>query len=184
MGPLNIITVPNKVLTRTARRIQPGDIDLQELQGQMAELMHERGVGLAAPQVGLGLRFFVAMDPETHELRGYVNPQITWTSNDTKIAPEGCLSIPGKHAFVERFLAVRLKFQDIEFNEHEEEYQGWYARIVQHEYDHLNGVLISDRAVDGMHDDVEDDETEEVMDETEMQELDELEAAETPREGS
>ena len=133
----------------------------------MAETMHERGVGLAAPQIGKSIRFFIAMDPESHEIRGYVNPQILWLSPDKKTAAEGCLSIPNAHAFVERSLAIRLRYQDLEFNEHEESYEGWYARILQHEFDHLNGVLISDRAVDGMHPD--DEETDEVASEEEAQ---------------
>jgi peptide deformylase len=151
------------VLTKTARHVPEGT-DLRELLGQMAETMNERGVGLAAPQVGKSIRFFVAMDPETHELRGYVNPQITWLSPDKKTAAEGCLSIPGVHAFVERSLGITMRFQDLDFVEHEQEFTGWYARIMQHEFDHLNGVLISDRAVDGMHPDKEEDETEEVSD--------------------
>jgi peptide deformylase len=154
------------VLTRTARRVAEGE-DLRELFGQMAETMHERGVGLAAPQVGKSLRFFIAMDPETHELRGYINPQIVWMSPEKKTAAEGCLSIPNAHAFVERSLGVRLRFQDLDFAEHEEAFDGWYARIVQHEFDHLNGVLISDRAVDGMHPD--DEETDEVADAGEVE---------------
>ena len=166
------------MLTRTARRVAEGE-DLHELFGQMAETMHERGVGLAAPQVGKSLRFFIAMDPETHELRGYVNPQILWMSPEKKTAPEGCLSIPGAHAFVERSLGVRLRFQDLDFNEHEEVFDGWYARIVQHEFDHLNGVLISDRAVDGMHPDTDD--AEEVSDEdTAREEQDDAEVEVSP----
>jgi peptide deformylase len=153
------------VLTRTARRVADGE-DLRDLFGQMAETMHERGVGLAAPQVGVSVRFFVALDPESHEIRGFVNPQITWLSPDKKTAAEGCLSIPNAHAFVERSLGIRMRWQDLDFNEHEETYEGWYARILQHEYDHLNGVLISDRAVDGMHPDTE--ETEEVAGEDEV----------------
>ncbi len=66
------------------------------------------------------------------------------------------------HAFVERHLAIRMKYQDLDFAEHEEEFAGWYARILQHEYDHLNGVLISDRAVDGLHPDKDEDEGSEV----------------------
>lgn len=165
------------MLTRTARRVQSGE-DLRELFWRMAETMHERGVGLAAPQVGESIRFFIAMDPESHEIRGYVNPQITWVSPDKKTAAEGCLSIPGVHAFVERHLGIRMRFQDLDFSEHDEAFEGWYARILQHEFDHLNGVLISDRAVDGLHPDKEDDETEEVADEAEIEAAQEAEEAE------
>jgi peptide deformylase len=161
------------VLTRTARRVAEGE-DLRELFGRMAETMHERGVGLAAPQVGKSVRFFIAMDPESHEIRAYVNPQITWMSPEKKTAAEGCLSIPGAHAFVERSLGVRVKFQDLDFAEHDESFEGWYARILQHEFDHLNGVLISDRAVDGMHPD-QDEDTDEVADEEELAEAQEHE---------
>jgi peptide deformylase len=175
VAPLNIITVPNKVLSRTARRVQPGE-DLRELFGQMAETMNERGVGLAAPQVGMSVRFFVAMDPETHEIRGFVNPQISWFSPDKKTAAEGCLSIPGAHAFVERSLGIRMRYQDLDFEEHEEAYEGWYARILQHEFDHLNGVLISDRAVDGMHPD--EDDTDEVADADDVEAAQDIEESE------
>jgi peptide deformylase len=149
---------------------------VRELFGQMAETMHERGVGLAAPQVGKSLRFFIAMDPESHEIRPYVNPQITWFSPDKKTAAEGCLSIPRMHAFVERSLSITMRFQDLDFEEYEQEFSGWYARILQHEFDHLNGVLISDRAVDGMHPDKDDEETDEVAD------ADEVEAAQDAEE--
>jgi peptide deformylase len=164
---LPIVTAPNKVLTRPCRRVEKRELgEIRHLFEQMRETMHDIGVGLAAPQVGKPIRFFVAMNPETEEVRGYINPQIVAVSNETHVAREGCLSIPGWVANVQRHLAIVLKYQDLDFQEHEQRFDGFMARVLQHEFDHLNGVLLFERAIDGMI--PEEDEPEEVGEDGEL----------------
>lgn len=152
MMSLKIVTYPDKILSRPARRINPGELDLHELFARMVVAMREYvGVGLAAPQVGLGIRFIVAEERETGEKRPYVNPQIIEFSRDKDVGPEGCLSFPGLYGDVVRAKSIKVRFQDLDFNTHEEEFCGFYARVLQHEIDHLNGVLLIDRAEDGLY---------------------------------
>jgi peptide deformylase len=161
--PLEIVKVPARVLSRPARRVSPRDnIDLHHLYDQMFETMDERGVGLAAPQVGKSIRFCLAMNPETGEVDPYVNPTIVQASPEVEVGPEGCLSIPGFHAFVERAVSITVSYQDLDFKERRRTLSGYHARILQHEIDHLQGVLITQRAIDGLHPDRDDEETEEV----------------------
>jgi peptide deformylase len=109
------------------------------------------GVGLAAPQVGKSIRFMIAENKETGEIRPYVNPQIVEFSSDKDVGPEGCLSFPGLYGDVVRSKSITVRYQDLDFNTIEEEASGFYARVLQHEIDHLNGVLLIDRAVDGLY---------------------------------
>lgn len=149
---LTIVTYPAKVLSRPARRLSPGDLDLDQLFLEMVEAMSEHcGVGLAAPQVGRSIRFLVVEDRETGDKHPFVNPQIIESSEEREIGPEGCLSFPGLWGDVIRHTAITLRYQDLDFNEHEQEFSGFFARVLQHEIDHLNGVLLNDRAEDGLH---------------------------------
>jgi peptide deformylase len=150
--PLEIVVYPAKVLSRPGRKITPrDDIDLADLFERMKVAMRDSdGIGLAAPQVGLGIRFAVAHDSRNAKTYGLVNPHITWMSPEKKVGVEGCLSLPGVYGDVERSLSCTVRWEDIEFVEHEDTFEGHFARVVQHEVDHLNGVLISDRAIDGM----------------------------------
>jgi peptide deformylase len=148
---LKIVTYPAKVLSRPGRRLSPGDIDLHDLFERMKVVMRdEEGIGLAAPQVGLSVRFAIAHDSRNARTLALVNPQITWASNEKKVGVEGCLSFPGVYGDIERSLRVRVKWKDIEWVEHEEEFEGHFARVLQHEIDHVNGVLMLDRAIDGL----------------------------------
>ena len=151
--PLPIVTYPHKVLRRPARRINPGDgNDPHELYREMLEAMDTAGgVGLAAPQVGKGLRFLIAQNTESGETHGLVNPQIISQSSAKQMGSEGCLSFPELFADIERSVEVTVRFQDLEFNEREKTFKGHFARVLQHEIDHLNGVLIIDRALDGLY---------------------------------
>jgi len=158
--PLEIVTYPAKVLSRPARRIKPGEYDLQQLYKDRQEAMTVYvGIGLAAPQIGKGIRFIVAEDRRTGERRPYVNPQIVEFSNDQEIGPEGCLSFPGLVGDIPRAKQIKIRYQDLDFNTIEEEESGFYARVLQHEVDHLNGVLLIDRAIDGLYEVVEDEES-------------------------
>lgn len=168
---LTIITYPAKVLSRPARRLRPGDADLRQLFRDMCDAMTEYvGVGLAAPQVDLSIRFIVVEDRETGERFPFVNPQIVESSSEQQIGPEGCLSFPGLWGEVVRHTRITVRYQDLDFVEHEEEFEGFFARVLQHEIDHLNGVLLIDRAEDGLHEAVsEDDDAEAGGDEHERE---------------
>ena len=162
--PFEIVKFPAKVLQRPARRVVETDVaELGNIVSQMKEVMKEgRGIGLAAPQVGLGIRLFIAHDSKAGQTRAFVNPQITEASTESEVASEGCLSFPDLYADVERHLEITLQFQDLDLTAHEEVVTGWFARIVQHEIDHLNGILLPDRAIDGMY---EAEDTEELSEE-------------------
>lgn len=153
---------PERVLTRTARRIEARDgLDLHALMAEMIQTMEEEhGVGLAAPQIGQSIRFFIAMDTTTGEVRGFANPQIVSGSLAREVGAEGCLSFPGLYADVERHKSVVLRFQDVNLEQRKETFEGFYARVIQHELDHLNGVLLINRAIGDLYTIQQDDEDE------------------------
>lgn len=153
MAIREIVTLPNPVLTRKARPVTDFGPELQELIDDMLETMREApGVGLAAPQVDIPLRLFVAEwgDDEDDEAprKSYVlvNPEIKRISRSTVMGIEGCLSIPGLLGEVERAEEVTIEAQNRRGQKMRIKAKGWLARIFQHEYDHLNGVLFIDRA--------------------------------------
>lgn len=156
MAVLEIVTVgdaDDAVLHRTAMRVRTFGPELHTLLDNMVETMREApGVGLAAPQVGVGLRVTVVEYPEDEEdaentLRLYelVNPEIV-KSKGTESAQEGCLSIPGMAADVDRATYVLVRAQDRNGKEFRVKAYDWLARILQHEIDHLHGVLMTDKA--------------------------------------
>jgi peptide deformylase len=151
--PYEIVMYPAAVLVRPARRIGRKDgLDLHELCASMLEAMHlSHGVGLAAPQVGLSLRFIVAHNIAAQEDRGFANPQIVRLSRETDCRSEGCLSFPELYGDVERAKTVTVRYQDLDWHTHQETFEGHFARVLQHEIDHLNGVLLIDRAEDGLY---------------------------------
>jgi peptide deformylase len=153
MSVREVVTLPNEVLRRKARKVTDFGPALQRLIDDMVETMREApGVGLAAPQVDELSRVIVVEfgDEEDDEvpprLFTLVNPEIARASRETVAGAEGCLSIPGFMGEVERPLNVTVKG----FNRHGQpvrvKAQGWLARIFQHEIDHLDGVLFTDRA--------------------------------------
>jgi len=134
------------VLRATALRVERFDGELKAEIERMGELMHDAlGVGLAATQLGVLHRVLVyrayAEDPVT----ALVNPVLAWSSEEREAAAEGCLSLPGVHVEVERPSRVRVQAQDEAGRELEIEAEGLEARVIQHEIDHLDGVLILDR---------------------------------------
>ncbi len=150
---LEVVEYPASVLSKPARRVGGNDAgELKQLYADMVETMREySGIGLAAPQVGRSIRFMIAHNAVAGETRAFVNPQIVSASVDCDVHGEGCLSFPGRFADIERHTSITLKFQDLELNDREEEFQGFFARVIQHELDHLNGVLLPDRAIDGLY---------------------------------
>ncbi len=134
------------VLRAVAVPVERFDESLVREAQRMGELMHDAlGVGLAATQVGVLHRLLVYRAYTEDPLTVLVNPEIEWRSEETELAEEGCLSLPGVHVEVERAAALRVRAKDEHGKERELEAEGLEARIIQHEIDHLDGVLILDR---------------------------------------
>jgi len=155
MALREIITLPDPILRRKAKPVTRFDVDLQKLVDDMIETMRVApGVGLAAPQVGESIRLIVVeypMDDEKEDapkkLFTVVNPEIKEISAETEMGIEGCLSLPGLHGEVERALEVRVTGRTRRGQPIKIKAKGWLARIFQHEIDHLEGVVFTDRAV-------------------------------------
>jgi peptide deformylase len=140
---------PDAVLRMRARDVDRFDDDLARLAERMAHLMHDaRGVGLAATQVGVLQRLFVFQPAETDEVTTIVNPQITRRTEEVQIADEGCLSLQGVLVPVERAFGVTIEGQDVQGKPLRLELEEIDARVVQHELDHLDGVLMLERTDD------------------------------------
>jgi peptide deformylase len=134
------------VLKSKATPVDRFDDALRHQVARMGGLMNDAlGVGLAAPQIGLSQRLLVYRVGQDAPLIALVNPQVEWSSDDAEDAEEGCLSIPGVTVEVGRPVHVRVRAQDETGAERLVEASGLEARVIQHEIDHLDGVLILDR---------------------------------------
>lgn len=142
------------VLKKTAVVIDKDFVGLEIVIHDMWETMaNAKGVGLAAPQIGLSIRIFIIdsspmfEDEEVDERikRVFINPQKVEETGDLWKYEEGCLSIPDIAGDVSRPETIRLKYLDENFVEHEEEFDGMNARVIQHEYDHLEGILFTEK---------------------------------------
>lgn len=170
----DIIKVPNPVLKEKASAIENIDADIKlQAETMMNTMYHGAGIGLAANQVAILNRMFVMDLPEgiwqhgeeidgvltieagyrsgeqeeTNRVkspRAFINPEVIWSSEQKSIYDEGCLSLPSQYGEVIRPAQVRVKFQDLEGKTHEELFDGLHSHCVQHEIDHLNGVLFID----------------------------------------
>jgi peptide deformylase len=143
---LKIIYYPDPRLKKMSQPVTKFDTELRDLVVQMFRLMREhRGVGLAAPQVGKSVRLFV-MNPsgEAGDDQVYINPVLSDAEGDDE-AEEGCLSLPDIHVKVVRNKKVRIAARDLEGKTFEESASGFITRVWQHEFDHLNGILLTDR---------------------------------------
>ncbi|WP_237183234.1 peptide deformylase [Roseomonas gilardii] len=146
--PLPILLIPDPRLRARTRAIGPADADkVRDLSDRMLDAMYKApGIGLAAPQVGESLRLIV-VDLQPDEARQpyvMVNPEIVQASRETALREEGCLSIPNQYAEVERPAVVKVRWQDLEGARQEITAEGLMAACLQHEIDHLNGVLFID----------------------------------------
>ena len=152
-----IVTLPDPVLKRKAHTVNKFDKDLHALVDDMVETMRDApGVGLAAPQIGLSERIIVIEyfeRPEDEEVEeapkkvwAVINPEIVKASEEMLMGVEGCLSIPGLVGEVERHMEVQVKGLNRHGKPMKVKAKGWLARIFQHEIDHLNGVLFTERA--------------------------------------
>jgi peptide deformylase len=154
MALREIVTIPEPVLRKKARKVTDFGPELQTLIDDMVETMRQApGVGLAAPQVAVPLRVIVVeFGDEQNEdvppkLYTMVNPEIVRISDETEVGTEGCLSIPGFIGEVERLKQITVKGLSRYGQPMRVKASGWLARIFQHEIDHLNGVLFTDRAL-------------------------------------
>ena len=148
MALRDIIILPDKRLRLVSKPVAEIGANIRGLVGDMFETMYEApGIGLAAIQVGVPARV-VVMDLSKRETeaepRVFINPEITWSSEEKSTYEEGCLSIPEIHEDVERPARVKVKYLDLEGKPHEEDAEGLFATCIQHEIDHLNGVLFID----------------------------------------
>ncbi len=134
------------VLRATALPVARFDEDLEREVERMGELMHDAlGIGLAATQLGVLHRVLVYRAYVDDPITALVNPVLEWTSDELELGEEGCLSLPGVHVEVERPARLRVRAQDPAGKKLEIEAEGLEARVIQHEIDHLDGVLILDR---------------------------------------
>lgn len=150
---LPIYTYGHPVLRKQTEEITSEYPDLHTLIANMFETMyHADGVGLAAPQIGLAIRLLVIDlapfkedDPELGAFKCVmINPEMLEMSEEELDGSEGCLSIPGISESVKRSEWIKIRYYDEQFNEKTEEFEGFKARVVQHEYDHLEGSLFTD----------------------------------------
>jgi peptide deformylase len=148
MALLPIISAPDPRLKIKAKPVAAVDAKVRRLMDDMVGTMyHAIGIGLAAPQVGVAQRVLVvdvARDGEERQPMRIANPEILWRSEVMNIANEGCLSLPEHYAEVERPAEIRLRYLDHENEIREIEAKGLLATCIQHEMDHLDGVLFVD----------------------------------------
>src|SRR5919109_4736618 len=152
MALREIIILPDKQLRLVSKPIEKVTPEIRKLADDMLETMYDApGIGLAAIQVAQPLRL-ITMDLAKKDENGetkpkprvFVNPEIISASEEMSVYEEGCLSIPEYYEEVERPARVRVRFMDLDGQMHEEDAEGLYATCIQHEIDHLNGVLFVD----------------------------------------
>ena len=151
---LPIYTFGQPVLRQEAEEIDKDYPELEQLIRNMYEtLERSEGIGLAAPQIGLPIRLVVinldVISDDLPEYKGYIrtfiNPYIEeYDETEQDIMEEGCLSLPGIHEKVKRPTRIRVTYQDEQFQEHDEWVTGYLARVMQHEFDHLDGIVFTD----------------------------------------
>jgi peptide deformylase len=142
---------PDPALRNAAAPIAEVDDDVRRLAGRMVDVMERaHGVGLAAPQLGIGRRILVYRTGEEDEAVVLINPELVERSEETEVGTEGCLSLLGGELQVpiERHRRIRVSAKDTTGETVERDVEGFEARVIQHEVDHLDGVLIVDRAQD------------------------------------
>ncbi|MDH5366468.1 MAG: peptide deformylase [Cyclobacteriaceae bacterium] len=148
-----IVVYGDPVLKKQGKNLEKEKTDVIQLSNDMFETMEgANGIGLAAPQIGKSLRMFVVdgtpINDEEEDMsdfrKVFINPEIIEESGEDWVFEEGCLSIPDVRAEVERPERLRIRFFDEKWEEHEEEFDGMKARIIQHEYDHIEGILFTD----------------------------------------
>lgn len=149
-----VYIIGHSILRKTAKNVDKDYEGLNQLiEDMFLTMYHSDGVGLAAPQIGKSIRIFIVdgtpVSDDEPELKDYkkvfINPQITERSGEIVSMNEGCLSIPKVREDVNRESIIRIEYFDENWKFHKEQINGFKARIIQHEYDHLDGVLFTDR---------------------------------------
>ncbi len=141
---LSIITLGDPLLAKTSSLVPDINADVRHLAEQMFETMSTRGVGLAAVQVGEPVRLFITRAP--HDVkRVFINPDILETSMEEATIEEGCLSVPGLYTDIMRPASVRVQAWNEKGRPFTLSADGMLARVIQHEFDHLNGILFIDK---------------------------------------
>jgi peptide deformylase len=151
MSILKILTAPNTLLKEISKPIDKIDDEIRSFMKDMLETMyHDKGIGLAAPQVGI-LKRIIVLDLKDEDFEAsklyplyMANPEIIWKSEEMVIAEEGCLSLPEQIIEVARSESIEVKYLDYDGDTRELKADGWLARAIQHEIDHLNGKLLID----------------------------------------
>lgn len=153
-----IVQTPDPVLTKQVEKVTKFDNKLKAILSEMKEALlaakDPAGVGLAAPQIGYSLRIFATRPTKKATVSFYINPQIVSLSQEETKQPkdetplEGCLSIENTWGFVERKKNVTITFQDGKGKKHTQTFTGFPAAIIQHEVDHLNGILFTTRVLE------------------------------------
>lgn len=162
MAIRNVVTEGDDILRKKCREIKEVTPHIVETMNDMLETMRsQNGVGIAGPQVGVMRRMFIA-EPELGDVYYMINPEILEKSG-SEVASEGCLSVPGLIGDVERPTHIKIKALDLEGNEQVYEFDDFHARVMCHEYDHLDGILYIDKAENIREplDDFDDEEIEE-----------------------
>jgi len=137
---------PAEVLAKAAKPVEKIDDNIRRLTEKMTEIMLERkGIGLAAPQAGVPLRIFIiSLDGTRENVKVYINPTVT-PAGESSLIEEGCLSVPGVRTNIRRYAKCTVTATDLDGNEFTEQAEGLYARALQHEYDHMQGITIVSR---------------------------------------
>ncbi|WP_259781492.1 peptide deformylase [Aestuariispira ectoiniformans] len=148
MAVLPILVAPNPVLKKKAEPVEKVDAEIVQLMNDMLDTMYDApGIGLAAPQVGVSKRILVmdvSRDDEEAKPLRMANPEVIWESEELMTYEEGCLSFPEQYAEVDRPAQVKVRFLDENNETREIEADGLLATCVQHEIDHLDGVVFVD----------------------------------------
>lgn len=177
-----IVQVPNVLLTTPAKEVTFFDKKLRVMIAVMKKILvsadKPKGVGLAGPQAGYPYRIFLTKPAGNKEIRIFINPRIVKLSKETTDGVperenklEGCLSIPNVWGKVKRQQGLTLEFQDQEGNTHTEEFSGFIATIIQHETDHINGILFTHRVIEQkgkFYQPVKDENGKEILEELEI----------------
>ncbi len=144
MAARDIVKAPSPTLRRKARRVTIVDASIRKLVDDMFESMYAaKGGGLAAPQIGVSLRVVVFAPPEQETLV-LINPEIVKREGE-RLVSEGCLSIPGVRALMKRAVMVKAKGLDLDGRQVRVKAEGYLAQAIEHELDHLDGVLMTDK---------------------------------------
>jgi len=137
---------PAEVLARRAEPVGEIDNNIRRLVEKMTDIMlKSKGIGLAAPQAGVSLRLFIiSLDGTRENIKVYINPTVT-PSGELGSTEEGCLSVPGVFTKIRRYKKCKVTATDLSGKEFTGEAEGLYARVLQHEYDHIEGMTIVNR---------------------------------------